>query len=157
MRTGRPLKEITVSDEERTTLEQWARRPKTAQRLSLRSRIVLSCASGLTNTQVAKELRVTLPTVGKWRRFRQPLEPRGDPAAVLLRELFCLLHAAARRHGEHHLARRGVDAQRITPCLTMAAHADEIDRLVENDLDDRRLTWTAIEQRTKRHGRNSTL
>jgi transposase len=67
MRTGRPLKELIVSDEERTTLEQWARRPKTAQRLALRSRIVLACASGLTNTQVAKQLGVTMPTVCKWR------------------------------------------------------------------------------------------
>jgi len=67
MRTGRPRKELILSDEERATLEQWARRPKTAQRLALRSRIVLACASGLTNTQVAKQLGVTLPTVGKWR------------------------------------------------------------------------------------------
>ncbi len=67
MRTGRPLKELILSDDERLKLEQWARRPKSAQRLALRSRIVLACASGLTNTQVAQQLRVTLPTVGKWR------------------------------------------------------------------------------------------
>jgi hypothetical protein len=67
MRTGRPLKELTLSADERLKLEQWARRPKSAQRLALRSRIVLACASGLTNTQVAHQLRVTMPTVGKWR------------------------------------------------------------------------------------------
>lgn len=67
MRTGRPLKELTLSEDERLKLEQWARRPKSAQRLALRSRIVLACASGLSNTQVARQLRVTLPTVGKWR------------------------------------------------------------------------------------------
>jgi transposase len=67
MRTGRPLKELILSDEERSILEQWARRPKTAQRLALRSRIVLACANGLTNTQVTKRLGVTMPTVGKWR------------------------------------------------------------------------------------------
>jgi transposase len=67
MRTGRPLKELILSDEERSTLEQWARRPKTAQRLALRSRIVLACAKGVPNTQVAKQLGVTMPTVGKWR------------------------------------------------------------------------------------------
>jgi len=33
----------------------------------VRSRIVLRCASGVTNTQVAEELRVTNATVGKWR------------------------------------------------------------------------------------------
>src|SRR3954447_7780190 len=67
MRTGRPLKELILSDEEHSTLEQWARRPKTAQRLALRARVVLACTSGLTNTQVATQVGVTMPTVGKWR------------------------------------------------------------------------------------------
>lgn len=67
MKLGRRLKELVLSDDERTKLEQWARRPKTSQRLALRSRIVLECASGLTNTQVAEKLRITMPTVGKWR------------------------------------------------------------------------------------------
>lgn len=67
MKRGRRLKELVLSDEERTKLEQWARRPKTSQRLALRSRIVLECASGRTNTQVAEKLRITMPTVGKWR------------------------------------------------------------------------------------------
>ena len=67
MKSGRPLKELVLADDERLTLEQWARRPKSAQRLALRSRIVLACASGLNNTQVALQLRVTMPTVGKWR------------------------------------------------------------------------------------------
>src|SRR6204780_5966577 len=37
----------------------------------MRSRIVLNCASGLSNDKVAQKLSVTRPTVGKWReRFR---------------------------------------------------------------------------------------
>ncbi len=67
MKTGRPLKELVLSNDERIKLEQWSRRPKTSQRLALRSRIVLECASGSTNTQVAEKLKVTKPTVGKWR------------------------------------------------------------------------------------------
>src|SRR5580658_8823012 len=67
MKTGRPLKELILSSDERTKLEQWARRPKTSQRLALRSRIVLKCASAMTNTQVAQELKVSLATVCKWR------------------------------------------------------------------------------------------
>jgi transposase len=67
MKAGRPLKELALSSDERSKLEQWARRPKSAQRLALRSRIVLACAEGLSNTQVAERLKVTLPTVGKWR------------------------------------------------------------------------------------------
>jgi transposase len=67
MRTGRPLKELILSSDERIKLEQWARRPKTSQRLALRSRIVLQCASAMTNTQVAQDLKVSLATVCKWR------------------------------------------------------------------------------------------
>ena len=57
-----------TTEEERTTLTRWARRRKTSQALALRSRIVLGCAEGLTNKQVAAREQVTQPTVGKWRR-----------------------------------------------------------------------------------------
>jgi transposase len=71
MRTGRPKKPLDLAHEERVKLEQWVRRPKTAQRLALRSRIVLRCAEGLSNQAVARELRITGATVCKWReRFR---------------------------------------------------------------------------------------
>jgi transposase len=68
MAIGRPKAELELTDEERETLERWARRPKSSQVLALRSRIVLACGRGLTNTDVAKELCVTMPTVGKWRQ-----------------------------------------------------------------------------------------
>jgi transposase len=67
MPVGRPVAVIALSEEERRVLEQWARRPKTAQATALRARIVLGCAAGDTNSIVAKRLRVSLPTVGKWR------------------------------------------------------------------------------------------
>ena len=35
MRTGRPIAPLSVSAEERERLEEWARRPKTAQGLAL--------------------------------------------------------------------------------------------------------------------------
>src|SRR5438093_327657 len=64
-------KPIVLTDDERRTLEQWTRRPTTAQRLALRSRMVLACAEGLTNRAVAKRLRVSSNSVCKWReRFR---------------------------------------------------------------------------------------
>ncbi len=72
MRTGRPKKPMTITEEQRATLLRWTRRAKTAQHLALRARIVLACAEGHANTAVARQLRVTLHTVGKWReRFRQ--------------------------------------------------------------------------------------
>ena len=43
---GRPTAQIVLSDDERETLQRWARRPKTGQALALRCRIVLDAASG---------------------------------------------------------------------------------------------------------------
>jgi len=67
MRRGRPIPELTVTNEERQSLEQWSRRPKTSQALALRARIILACATGKTNSDVAARLGVTKQMVGKWR------------------------------------------------------------------------------------------
>ena len=66
-RTGRPKAELTMTDQERETLQRWARRPKSAQQLALRSKIVLACAEGKDNKIVAAELGAHQVTVGKWR------------------------------------------------------------------------------------------
>ena len=68
MRTGRPIPELILSDAEREVLQNWARRPKSAQALALRARMILRCAEGLTNTQVAGLVQVRIATVGKWRQ-----------------------------------------------------------------------------------------
>lgn len=67
-RAGRPTAQIELSDDERETLERWARRPKSAQSLALRCRVVLAGAEGLTNNEVADRLGVHRATVSKWRR-----------------------------------------------------------------------------------------
>ena len=67
-RRGRPLAPLTLSPDERTTLERWARRPTTRQALALRARIVLRCAEGVPNQAVADERGVSRPMVGKWRQ-----------------------------------------------------------------------------------------
>lgn len=67
MRTGRPKATLILTAAERQTLEQWLRRPKTAQALARRARLVLACADGQTNTAVAAALGTTGQTVGRWR------------------------------------------------------------------------------------------
>lgn len=64
----RPKNELVLTDEERETLERWSRRHTSAQALALRCRIVLACAQGGHDGQVAERLGVNRNTVGKWRR-----------------------------------------------------------------------------------------
>jgi transposase len=64
---GRSKVELILSDDERETLQRWARRAKSAQALALRCRIVLACAEGLSNVEVADRLGISRMTVGKWR------------------------------------------------------------------------------------------
>jgi transposase len=72
MPRGRPLAVLTLEDQDRETLARWTRRPKTAQALAQRARIVLAAADGDSNEAIAAELSVSAHTVGKWRRrFRE--------------------------------------------------------------------------------------
>lgn len=63
---------LTLTDDERAKLTDWANRPTSAQRLATRARVVLLAADGRTNTAIAASLHLTLPTVRKWReRFAE--------------------------------------------------------------------------------------
>lgn len=96
---GRPTKPIVLKEEERSKLQEWARRPKTAQRLALRARIVLGCAEGMESRRVARQLRIADQTVCKWReRFRTARlegladEPRpGAPRRITEAEVEALI------------------------------------------------------------------
>src|SRR3981081_4944339 len=79
-RSGRPKAGLVLSDVGGDTLLRWTRRAKTAQGWALRARIVLACAEGVTNKEVAARLGIWPQTVTKWRgRFvRDRLEGLSD-------------------------------------------------------------------------------
>jgi hypothetical protein len=74
------LEPLVLSEAERRTLENWAKRRKTAQGLALRARIVLACAEGRSNVAVAARLGASRTMVRKWRsRFlARRLDGLGD-------------------------------------------------------------------------------
>lgn len=65
---GRQLAPLVLSEEEHSELKSLAARRKTAQALALRARIVLACAEGGQNKEIAAEMELDRATVGKWRR-----------------------------------------------------------------------------------------
>ena len=86
---------LELTDEERDQLVSWERRRKSSQALALRSRIVLACAEGNANQDVARQLGVAAATVGKWRRRFCELrldglsdDPRpGRPATITVKQV----------------------------------------------------------------------
>jgi transposase len=94
-RTGRPKAALELTDEEREQLVRWERRRKSSQALALRSRIVLKCAEGHANKEVAAECGVSAAMVGKWRRRFCELrldglsdDPRpGRPATITAKQV----------------------------------------------------------------------
>lgn len=96
-RRGPKIEPLILTDGERSALEGWVRRRKSAQALALRSRIVLACAGEDVPpvVAVARDLRVAPDTVRKWRRrfLASRLdgltdEPRpGRPPAISVEEV----------------------------------------------------------------------
>ena len=67
-RAGRPTVPISLTGDERETLQRWARRHSSSQALALRCRIVLACAdSSSTRDEIAAEVGCNPVTVTKWR------------------------------------------------------------------------------------------
>jgi transposase len=65
---GRVPAVIELTEEEEHDLRLVLRTPSAAQEQAMRARIVLRAAEGATNTEIAREVGVSLPTVGLWRR-----------------------------------------------------------------------------------------
>jgi len=59
---------ITLSDQDRRTLQRWSRGRSTPARLVTRAKIVLRAAEGQENQQIAGELGITRHAVGRWRK-----------------------------------------------------------------------------------------
>ncbi len=63
---------ITVTDDQRVTLQRWARGRSTPVRLMQRAKMILMAADGIQNKEIARTLGVQPSTVGRWRkRFAQ--------------------------------------------------------------------------------------
>lgn len=79
---GRPRTELVLSEVERQDLVRYERGRTVSQALALRARIVLRCAEGVKDTQVATDLGLDRGTVGKWRRrfLRHGVEGLSDAA-----------------------------------------------------------------------------
>lgn len=60
--------QIDLTEEERTTLERWARAKTSQVRLAQRARIVLEAAKERMNKDIAADVGVVQHVVGKWRR-----------------------------------------------------------------------------------------
>jgi len=65
---GRPKARLEVDEQQRKQLMAIMRRTSSSQSHVMRARIVLECAKGLDNQDVAEALGTTGQTVGKWRR-----------------------------------------------------------------------------------------
>ena len=115
MRSAAP---VHLTDEERSELLVLTRRRKTAQQIALRARIVLACAEGAQNKDVAAKLGVSQQTVCKWRqRFvadRVPAlydEPRpGAPRTITDKQVDEVVIATLEKipQGETHWSTRSL-------------------------------------------------
>ena len=68
---------ILLSDQERITLQTWARARSEAQRVVQRAQIILLAADGIQSQEIAQQLRVSRPTVQLWRERFLALRTEG--------------------------------------------------------------------------------
>jgi transposase len=67
MARGPKIPTVTMTAQERATLERWARRQTSAQALAMRARVVLASADGHSILDVAREERISWATAKRWR------------------------------------------------------------------------------------------
>ena len=67
MALGRPITPIMLSEQEQTSLQNWARRPKSAQALAQRARTIVLCVSASAKILIVPNEEA--PTPDKGRRY----------------------------------------------------------------------------------------
>ena len=72
-----PAQKLSITEEERKTLNAWVTAKTSPQRTVLRARICLLAAEGLPNRIIAKTLRTSRPTVVQWRKRFEERGPQG--------------------------------------------------------------------------------
>ena len=66
---------LSLTDAERSELERLVHRHSTGQQMALRGRIILEANAGKNNSQIARELGVSVETVRAWRTRWLALQP----------------------------------------------------------------------------------
>src|SRR5919106_2109816 len=122
MAMGRPKAELVLSEEEQAQLQSIARSRSLPAALVRRASIVLACATGATNSAVARRVGTTDATVGKWRRRfvarrieglhdeLRPGKPRSIDDERIAELLNTTLHARP-KDGATHWSVRGLAAE----------------------------------------------
>ena len=67
--------EIKLSSDEQVALEKLVKRHKTDQQIAQRARIVLAAAADKSNSQIVRELKLSMNTVRLWRDRWAVLQP----------------------------------------------------------------------------------
>ena len=157
MKLGRPKPALLLTKGEHDALRAWTRQPKCPQALALRARVILLCAAGLSNTETAAELHLTIQTVGKWRqRFIEkrldglldeprPGTPRKLSEADVDRVLGLTLESTPSNNAAHWSTRSLAEASglsrasvhRIWRAFSVQPHRPETFKLLRESLDKR--------------------
>ncbi len=99
---SRPADALALADDDRQVLEHWARSHSFPHQVVLRSKALLLAADGLANTQIARSVGVSRPTVLAWRdRFLREgvdsvveiREGRGRKPTIKASRIKAILHA----------------------------------------------------------------
>jgi len=162
---------LTIAEEQRSTLENWVRRPKTAPVLAMRARIILACSEGKPNTVVARQVEVRQQTVSKWRsRFLsrgleglldepRPGTPRRVSDADVERVLTTTLESLP-RDATHWSARSSAQqsglshstVSRIRRAIGLQPHRSETFKLSQDPLFIEKVSGLGREDRSRHRG-----